>query len=154
MNKKALLAVSIAVLVPLISYFWVKQASESATPIPNHYLPDTVTSRVEKGQMVNDTTWHKVANFHLVNQLGDTVSLYDLQGKLIVMDYFFTSCGSVCPALTKNMRKMQESFAKGGNTMTPPDSSIVQFISFTVDPETDSVARLKKIRRPLWHRSR
>ena len=121
MNKKALLAVSIAVLVPLISYFWVKQASESATPIPNHYLPDTVTSRVEKGQMVNDTTWHKVANFHLVNQLGDTVSLYDLQGKLIVMDYFFTSCGSVCPALTKNMRKMQESFAKGGNTMTPPD---------------------------------
>lgn len=144
MNKKALLAVAIAVFVPLISYFWVKQASENATIIPNHYLPDTVMNRVEKGQMVNDTVWHRVANFHLVNQLGDTVSLYDLQGKLIVMDYFFTSCGSVCPALTQNMRKMQQSFAKGGNTMAPPDSNIVQFISFSVDPETDSVARLKR----------
>ena len=144
MNKKALLAVVIAVFVPIISYLWVKQASENATIIPNHYLPDTVMNRVEKGQMVNDTVWHRVANFRLVNQLGDTVSLYDLQGKLIVMDYFFTSCGSVCPALTKNMRKMQQSFAKGGKTMAPPDSSIVQFISFTVDPETDSVARLKK----------
>jgi len=144
MNKKGLLAFSLAVLIPLISYFWVKQASENATAIPNHYLPDTVIDHVEKGKMVNDTMWHTVANFHLLNQLGDTVSLYDLKGKLIVMDYFFTSCGSVCPSLTKNMRTMQESFAKGGNTMAPPDSAIVQFISFSVDPETDSVARLKK----------
>lgn len=144
MNKKGLLAFSLAVLVPLISYLWVRQASEKATIIPAHYLPDTVINRVEKGKMINDTVWHKVANFNLINQLGDTVSLYDLKGKLIVMDYFFTSCGSICPRLTQNMRAMQQSFAKGGKTMSAPDSSIVQFISFTVDPETDSVTRLKK----------
>ena len=56
--------------------------------VPNHYLPDTVINHIEKGKMVNDTVWHRVANFHLVNQLGDTVSLYSLKGKLIVMDYF------------------------------------------------------------------
>jgi len=144
MNKKALLAVSIAVLIPLISYLWVKKASDTATSMPNHYFPDTVISHVEKGKMVNDTVWHHVANFHLLNQLGDTVSLYDLKGKLIVMDYFFTSCRSTCPLLTANMLKMQQSFAKGSDPMSPPDSSIVQFISFSVDPETDSVARLKK----------
>lgn len=144
MNTKALLAVAIALLIPLVSYFWVKQASENATPIPNHYLPDTVITRIEQGKMKDDTVWHRVAGFRLVNQLGDTVSLYDLQGKLIVMDYFFTSCGSVCPRLTANMLKMQQSFAKGGKVMETPDSSIVQFISFSVDPETDSVARLKK----------
>lgn len=144
MNQKALLAVFIALAIPLISYWWVKQASDTATAIPNHYLPDTVINRVEKGRMVNDTIWHRVANFNLVNQLGDTVSLYSLQGKLIVMDYFFTSCRSTCPMLTQNMLKMQRSFAKGGETMSKPDSSIVQFISFSVDPETDSVSRLKK----------
>ena len=144
MNKKALLAFSIAVLIPLVSYFWVKQASDNATAVPNHYLPDTVINRIEKGKMVDDTVWHRVANFHLINQLGDTVSLYDLQGKLIVMDYFFTSCRSTCPVLTGNMLKMQQSFARGGDVMSAPDSSIVQFISFSVDPETDSVERLKK----------
>ena len=41
------------------------------------------------------------------------------------------------------MLKMQQSFAKGGDDMSAPDSSIVQFVSFSVDPETDSVARLK-----------
>lgn len=144
MNKKAILAVGLALLIPLISYYWVKQASDNATAVPNHYLPDTVINHIAKGKMVNDTVWHKIANFHLVNQLGDTVSLYDLQGKLIVMDFFFTSCHSTCPQLTQNMLKMQQSFSKGSDPMSPPDSSIAQFISFSVDPETDTVARLKK----------
>jgi len=144
MNKKALLAFAIAVFIPLVSYFWVKEASDNATIMPSHYLPDTVINHIEKGKMVDDTVWHKVANFHLINQLGDTVSLYDLKGKLVVMNYFFTSCGSVCPQLTQNIRKMQQSFAKGGDDESTPDSNIVQFVSFSVDPQTDSVARLKK----------
>ncbi|HEY2726690.1 MAG TPA: SCO family protein [Parafilimonas sp.] len=144
MNKKALLAISIAVFIPLASYFWLKEASDNATAMPNYYFPDTVINHIEKGKMVNDTVWHRIANFHLVNQLGDTVSLYDLKGKIIVMDFFFTSCISSCPVITANMLKMQQSFAKGGDDESTPDSSIVQFISFSVDPETDSVARLKK----------
>ena len=115
MNKKALLAVAIAVLIPLISYFLVKQASDKAIALPPHYFPDTVINKIEKGKSVNDTVWHKVANFHLINQLGDTVSLYSLQGKLIVMDFFFTSCRSTCPIITQNMRNMQRSFMKGGD---------------------------------------
>lgn len=135
---------AIALFIPLVSYWWVKQASDHATVIPNHYFPDTVISHIEKGKMVDDTVWHRIANFKLVNQLGDTVDLYSLKGKLIVMDFFFTSCRSTCPQLTQHMVKMQQSFAKGGDAMSVPDSSIVQFISFSVDPETDSVARLKK----------
>ena len=112
--------------------------------MPPHYFPDTVINKIEKGKSVDDTVWHKVADFHLINQLGDTVNLYSLQGKLIVMDFFFTSCRSTCPIITQNMLNMQHSFMKGGDEMTPPDSSIVQFLSFSVDPETDSVSRLKK----------
>lgn len=93
--------------------------------------------------MVTDTVWHRVADIRLQNQLGDTVGLYDIKGKVIVADFIFTTCGYVCPQLTKNMVKLQRSFLKGGNPVKKPDTSIVQFVSFTIDPERDSVKILK-----------
>ena len=144
MNKKALLAICIAVIVPLVSYMLVKTASDKAISMPKHYLPDSIVNSVSEGKMATDTIWHKVANIKLVNQLGDTVNLYDIKGKVIVADFFFTSCAYVCPKLTQNMAKLQQSFLKGGDPMSKIDTSIVQFISFTIDPERDSVARLKQ----------
>lgn len=143
MNKKALLALCIAVLIPAVSYFALNYESNNAVVMPRHYLLDSVTSHIEKGKLITDSIWHKTANITLVNQLGDTVSLYDIKGKVIVADFFFTSCASTCPTLTKNMVKMQRSFMKGGDQFHKPDSSIVEFLSFTIDPEHDSVARLR-----------
>ena len=71
MNKKALLAIAIAVFIPLIGYLLVKSASDKAIALPRHYFPDTVINKIENGKSVDDTVWHKVANFHLINQLGD-----------------------------------------------------------------------------------
>lgn len=143
MNKRALLVVSATVLIPILCYFLVKSYGENAVIVPRHYLPDTVISTTENGKMTDDTIWHKVANITLVNQLGDTVSLYDIKDKLIVLDFFFTSCASICPSLTNNMAKLQRSFVKGGDPMRQPEPSIAHFISFTVDPERDSVSRLR-----------
>jgi protein SCO1/2 len=143
MNKKAFIAISIAVFIPLISYLLVKGASDNAVVMPGHYLPDSTVEAVKGGKMTSDTIWHTVANIKLVNQLGDTVHLHDIQGKAIVMDFFFTSCGSICPTLTKNMVKLQRSFIIGGDPMNKIDTSVVHFVSFTVDPERDSVTRLK-----------
>lgn len=143
MSKKALLALSIAILIPLISYLIVRNAGENAVHMPRKFLLDSVTSHVENGKLVTDSVWHKTQNITLVNQLGDTVSLYDVQGKIIVADLFFTSCRSICPQLTKNMAKLQQSFLRGGDSRQAPDSSVVQFISFSIDPQTDSVHRLK-----------
>lgn len=144
MNKKALLAICIAVLIPFVSYLLVKNVSDDAVVMPRHYLPDSITSSIVDGKMTTDTAWHKVANIRLLNQLGDTVNLYDIQGKVIVADFIFTTCGYVCPKLTTNMSKMQQSFIKGGDPMKKIDTSEVQFLSFTIDPERDSVAVLKK----------
>ncbi|HWB28535.1 MAG TPA: SCO family protein [Chitinophagaceae bacterium] len=144
MNKKALIAVCIAVLIPLVCYIVLKQASDNAVELPGHYLPDRTFDTTVGGKMRTDTVWHTVANIRLVNQLGDTVNLYDIKGKAIVMDFFFTSCGSICPTLTRNMAKMQRSFKEGGDPMDKVDTSVVHFLSFTVDPETDTVAKLKK----------
>lgn len=143
MNKKALLGLSVAVLLPVFCYLALKYASDNAVDMPRKYLLDTVVTRVEKGKMISDSIWHTTANIHLQNQLGDSVSLYDKPGKIIVADFFFTHCGSICPKLTANMAKLQQSFIRGGDTRNKIDTSIVQFVSFTIDPNRDSVPVLK-----------
>lgn len=143
MNKKALLGLSVAVLLPVFCYLALKYASDNAVDMPRKYLLDTVVTRVEKGKMISDSIWHTTANIHLQNQLGDSVSLYDKPGKIIVADFFFTHCGSICPKLTANMAKLQQSFIRGGDTRNKIDTSIVQFVSFTIDPGRDSVPVLK-----------
>ena len=143
MNKKALAGLAVALLLPVCCYLILKYASETAVDMPRKYLLDTVVTRIVKGKEITDSIWHTTANIRLQNQLGDTVSLYDKKGKIIVADFFFTHCGSICPKLTANMAKLQQSFIRGGDTRKKIDTSIVQFISFTVDPERDSVRALK-----------
>lgn len=129
--------------IPVSCYLILKYASETAVNMPRKYLLDTVITEVKNGKSVTDSIWHTTANIKLLNQLGDSVSLYDKKGKIIVADFFFTSCRSICPRLTRNMATLQQSFKKGGNVRNKIDTSIVQFVSFTVDPEHDSVAVLK-----------
>lgn len=143
MNQKAILGLIIALGIPIACYLVLKSYSDKAVDMPRHYLLDTVVTKVQRGKTVDDSIWHKTANIQLTNQLGDTVNLYDKQGKILVLDFFFTSCRSICPSLTRNMAKLQQSFKKGGNVRNKIDTSIVQFMSFTVDPENDSVSVLK-----------
>lgn len=143
MNRKSILGLSVAILLPLVCYLLLKTFSENAVHIPRHYLLDTVVTKVAKGKTITDSIWHTTANIRLQNQLGDTVSLYDKKGKITVIDFFFTSCGSICPTLTINMAKLQQSFIRGGNVRKKIDSSVVQFLSFSVDPDRDSVSVLK-----------
>jgi protein SCO1/2 len=144
MNKKALLGLSVALLLPVICYVILKYVSDDAVEIPRHYFYDTVITHTENGRLQEDTIWHTTRNIRLVNQLGDTVSLYDKPGKIIVADFFFTHCGGICPQLTQNMAKLQQSFKRGGNTRQKVDTSVVQFLSFSIDPDHDSVHVLKE----------
>jgi protein SCO1/2 len=103
--------------------------------MPRRYFYDTVMVKMEKGKKVNDTVWHKVRPFKLKNQFGKEVGLEDWGGKIIIADFFFTSCPSICPKLTRNMKKLQTAFKK--------TDSLVRFVSFTVDPVRDTVQALK-----------
>lgn len=143
MNKKSLMGLSVAVLLPVFCYLILKYTTEKAVDIPRRYLLDTIVTHIEKGKEITDSIWHTTANIHLQNQLGDTVSLYDRKGKILVLDFFFTHCAGICPRLTKNMSTLQQSFIRGGNTRQKIDTTIVQFLSFSVDPERDSVSVLK-----------
>lgn len=142
MNKKALYAVMLALLLPLVCYFIVKQKSETAVAMPQHYLPDSVVTVTKNGKRVTDTIWHQLANFTLTNQEGKTVSLDSLKGKIIIADFFFTHCPTICPGLTRNMKRLAES-VNNGQRVGDRTNKQVHFLSFSIDSERDSVERLK-----------
>ena len=143
MSRKALLAIVVAVLIPLASYLVVKKFTDDQSFLPRKYHYDTVITKVKDGIEVTDTFWHSVKNIQLQNQLGKTVSLSDVSGKILVVDFFFTHCGSICPKLTANMKKLQQSI-KLQDKRSLVDTPFVHFISLTVDPERDSASVLKK----------
>ena len=137
MTKKAILALALAIIMPLAGYFVVKYYSKEAVHMPGRYFaPDSVVVSEKNGKTVTDTIWHKVKNIEFTNQLGKKVSLNDLKRKVLVIDFFFTRCPSICPGLARNMKRLQDSFVK--------NDSIVQFISISVDPAHDSVPQLRK----------
>jgi protein SCO1 len=144
MNKKALIALCIALLIPVVCYFILESISNRTVLLPRRFYFDSVITNTVDGKTTSDTLWHNTANITLINQLGDTVSLYDIQNKVIVADFFFTRCPSVCPKMTRNMAKLQQSFSHYNEGRRVIDSSIVRFLSFSIDPERDSVPALKK----------
>jgi protein SCO1/2 len=141
-SKNALLALCIVALLPLLSYFLVREFSADAVVMPPRYFADTVINRVVQGKLVSDTVWHSVANISLTNQLGEQVSLDDLKGHILIVDFFFTRCPSICPTLTKHMKELQDAMRMKDHRRRL-DSSLVHFISFSVDPDRDSVPALK-----------
>lgn len=143
MNKSALAGISIALVLPVICYFIIKTLSEDAIHMPRRYYYDQVINTEKDGKMRTDTQWHRVRNFTLTDQLGRRFSLDDLKGKIVVINTFFTRCPNICPGLTRNIRKLQKSYEERKNKKVT-DTSVVNFLSLSVDPERDSVAALKR----------
>lgn len=141
-NTKALYALMLALLLPLVAYFIVKRSSDSIVKMPRHYLVDSVVVKTERGKQVTDTIWHILPDFSLVNQLGDSISWKDMQGKVVVADFFFTRCPTICPGLTRNMKRLQESLTNAKRVGDRTNDKI-HFLSFSIDPERDSVKQLK-----------
>jgi protein SCO1/2 len=135
MKRTTIIALLVVAVLPVISYLLVEDLSKDAVQMPRRYFYDTVVVKKEKGRDVNDTVWHKVRPFKLKNQFGKEVGLDDLNGKIVIADFFFTSCPSICPKLTRNMKRLQDAFKK--------TDTIVRFVSFSVDPERDSVSKIK-----------
>lgn len=142
-SKKALFALLLAICLPVACYLVVSAFSKTAFNMPPRYFADTVINKVVNGKSVSDTQWHKVPNLTLTNQLGQTVSFDDLKGKILVVNYFFTRCPSICPTLTRNMKALQDAF-KIKDPRKRIDTPFVHFLSLSVDPFRDSVPVLKK----------
>ena len=89
MNKKAILGLLLAMLLPFIGFYMVKYYSEKAVHLPRRYFYDSVAVIEKNGKTITDTLWHHVKNMSFTNQLGKTVTLDSLKGKILVVDFFF-----------------------------------------------------------------
>jgi protein SCO1 len=141
MNKTALYGLLIGVFIPVMAYFIMKFIPTNE--MPHRLFVENIETKVQNGKQVTDTVWQKVPDFELTNQLGKKVSWKDLEGKIVVANFFFTRCPVICPKMTKNMKRLQDAVKKNVRA-GPKDADFVHFISFTVDPLHDSVAELKK----------
>jgi len=111
--------------------------------MPRHYMVERTDSLTRDGKVKYDTVYHKVADLCLSNQLGANVCLNkDLDGKILVIDFFYVSCPNICPHLTSNMSLLQGAFKKDMKKENPVEVSF-QLVSVTVNPGADSVPALR-----------
>jgi protein SCO1/2 len=97
---------------------------------PADVNPELVDSSVQF-----KSKYHTIANFSFTNQNGKRITQKDYEGKIYVADFFFTTCGSICPKMTTNLVEVQKAIINNPKVM---------LLSHTVFPETDSVSVLKK----------
>jgi len=83
---------------------------------------------------------NNVQPFSFINQNGKSITERDVDGKVYVAEYFFTTCKGICPKMNANMRRVFDAYKN--------DSSFM-IISHTCMPETDSVPLLKKYERKM-----
>ena len=79
--------------------------------------------------------YHKIADFSLINQNGETITQANYKDKIYVADFFFTTCQTICPIMTDNMYQIQKEFINDDEVM---------LLSHSVTPKIDSIAQLKK----------
>jgi len=95
---------------------------------PSMINPELVDSALQKKRK-----YHTIGDFSLTNQNGKTITQENYSGKIYIADFFFTTCPTICPIMTKNMAAIQNRIGDD-----------VLLLSHSVTPEIDSVAQLKR----------
>lgn len=123
----------------------VTKGSKNDLPYYNdsNFEPQFLDS-IEAKQLID----HTIANFSMTDQHNKTITEKDIEGKIHIANFFFTSCGSICPKMTNNLIAFQDEFK---------DEKDIVLLSYSVTPWQDSVPVLKnfaekyKITASNWH---
>jgi protein SCO1/2 len=108
------------------------EVSKKQLPI---YNPTDFNPKLVDKSIRNVSDNHRVKDFNLINQNGNTITSKDYENKIYIVDFFFTSCPSICPIMTNNMLKIQDEFINNDDIM---------LLSMSVTPEIDNVEVLKE----------
>ncbi len=136
-NRQTVLFIA---LLPLLLfglfYLYTKRARADVSTMvyPEKMFTVGVDTIVTDNYKSIDSIFHEIPDFTFTNQYGQEISKADFQNKVIVADFFFTSCPTICPKMTTQLARVQDAFIR--------DDHVV-FLSFTIDPKRDSVAVLK-----------
>ena len=129
---KIFLGISVGVSLVILALFYNALTPEERLPI---YQPAMVNYELVDSSLQHVKKYHKIAPFSLTNQNGATITQKAYENKIYVADFFFTTCPTICPKMTANMGLLQEALKENDQ---------VGLLSFSVTPQIDSVAQLKK----------
>ncbi|MFC5282083.1 SCO family protein [Pedobacter alpinus] len=91
--------------------------------------------KIVDGKTVVDTVYKTIPDFSFLNQDSIVINSDSLTNSIYIADFFFTSCPSICPIMSKNMLSIYNKY-KGNNE--------VRFLSYSIDPKHDTIPVLKK----------
>ena len=99
------------------------------------YQPADFNPELVDSTLFHVKKYHTIADFTLTNQNGKTITEKDYKDKIYIADFFFTTCPTICPIMTKNMAEIQSEIINDDD---------VFLLSHSVTPDIDSVPQLKK----------
>ncbi len=129
---KLFLSTVIVLSAIILTLFYSALKPKKMLPI---YNPSMVNPELVDSTVQYISKYHSIADFSFTNQNGKIITQKDYEGKIYVADFFFTTCGSICPKMTTNLAVIQKAIINNPKVM---------LLSHTVFPETDSVPVLKK----------
>ncbi|MDA0780490.1 MAG: SCO family protein [Bacteroidetes bacterium] len=116
----------------IVGLFYTALKPKEVLPV---FQPAMVTPELVDESIQFVKKYHTIAPFSMTNQNGETITEKEYDNTIYVADFFFTTCPSICPIMTKNMHTLQEKLI---------DLPEVKLLSFSVTPQIDSVAQLKR----------
>lgn len=136
-NRTLAIALMVLLFLPLSFFIYFFYLHET-TPSPLKHLPmlsgEPVDSNAD-GKVDYYTNIRPLPEFSFMAHNGETITRDSLLGKVVIADFFFTTCPGICPRMSSNMKLLQDSILKNKNTF----HSTIQLVSHTVNPTVDSV---------------
>ena len=131
LRKFKILFIVLSILSVIIIWLFYNVLNRKTLPVftPSMVNPELVDSTIQ--YVANK---HIIADFSFTNQNGKIITQKDYDGKIYVADFFFTTCGTICPMMTDNMVWLQDQIK---------DNPKVMLLSHSVTPDIDSVSVLK-----------
>lgn len=128
---KKLIPLFIIVVVGItITYFMIDKPK-----VLKVYNPVDLNPKLVDESLRNVDKFHRVGTFNLTDQDGNNVTENNFKNKVYITDFFFVTCPTICPKMTKQMNRVYNEFKENDD---------ISFLSHTVMPESDSVPVLKE----------
>jgi protein SCO1/2 len=143
--KRIIFLVIFTIVGITFTYYMSKPEVKRSLPVIN---PIDVNSEMVDPELLRVGYGHKIGNFSFLDQEGKTITQDNVKGKVYVVEYFFTTCGTICPKMNKQMQRVHKKFKADAN---------VHILSFTVNPELDTVEQLNRYAKEhgadpkIWH---
>jgi protein SCO1/2 len=147
-NIQKVVLVSLLVLPFLIYFLFVYLAEETFFVKLDYVGPKQIEEKLVDGKWVSDTNHYTVPDFEFRTQDDTLLSSEELRGKIVLVNFFFSTCPVICPAMNYNVQQVQNRF-KGYTDF--------RIVSISVDPKHDTVEVLKAYEKRIgaingrWH---